>query len=105
MDRFTNDFNWYEIHYVLNGSKKRLVVVKASMSELDAWLCAALYVGPDPAAVTKVRGYAGAVELAAEHNIKSVRWNRLQGQKPDRPGLRIFGDTFESAIYQSFRSE
>lgn len=105
MDWYTDGSNWYEVHYVLGGSKKRLVVQKNGMSELEAWLCAILYVAPDAGVVSRVQNYAAAVSLAAKYQIVSVRWNRLQGQKPDKPGLRVFGHELDSAVFQSFRSE
>lgn len=105
MDSYAEGSNWYEVHYVLKGSKKRVIVQKDTMSELEAWQCALIYVAPDVGSVGRVQSYAEAVSLASEYLIASVRWNRLQGQKPDKPGLRIFSDELDSSVSQSFRSE
>lgn len=105
MDFVTGDSNIYEVHYELEGIKKVLIVEKSSMCEVDAWLCAVIYVCRDSEWVGSAQTYAQAKEMAARHAITSVRWNRLEWVKTYRPGLRIFGNELTSAVFQLVRSE
>jgi len=105
MDFVTGNGFLYQVHYELEGVKQVLIVEKLSMSELDAWLCAVIYVCRDSEWVGSAQTYAQAKEMAARHSISTVRWNRLEWVKTYRPSLRIFGSEWTSAVFELARSE
>lgn len=85
---------FYEVHYVLSGLKHVVVVEKANMSELDAWICAILFAGGQHIDNTagKITNLTVARSVAQLVAITSVRWNKLSSFDRRRPSIFVFGD-------------
>jgi len=94
-----NMTRFYEVHYVLEGSKKVLLVEKASMSELDSWLCAILYVSSKHDGVGAMTDLDEVRRVAAAKGIAKVRWNRTDKIESNRPTIYFYGDVMTQGIF------
>lgn len=85
------DMNFYELHYVLNDVKKALVVEKASMTALHAWLCVLLIIRGDIAgSPTELKKpLCQATKEASELGIINVRWNKTVMAAGKRPEIKF----------------
>jgi len=71
------------------------------MSELEAWLCAILYLRDDCLASSSglAENLDAAKSLAFGSNITSVRWNRLSNFDRRRPSIFVYGDALANGIF------
>ncbi|PVZ19890.1 MULTISPECIES: DUF6555 family protein [unclassified Pseudomonas] len=91
---------YFEVHYVLHGVKKVIVVEKTTMSELDAWICAMLFaIGEQPQDLVRDSRVEQVREIASAHGLQKVRWNRVQKMGKARPSLFFYGDVMAQGIF------
>lgn len=92
---------FYEIHYVLNNAKEVLIVEKATMSELDAWLCMLIFISPkhNPFDIRLVSNVADASIAAAEKGMSHVRWNKVGKFDRRRASILFYGDTLAEGLF------
>jgi hypothetical protein len=92
---------YYELHYVFNGIKKHLLVDKANMTELSAWLCVIMIVRND----TTGRGtyiaehLTQAIEKAQQLGITCVRWNQAPLFDSRTPSIKFTEVGLDRIIY------
>lgn len=95
---------YFEVHYVLHGVKKVIVVEKTSMSELDAWICAMLFaVGGQHQGMVRESRFECVRELALAQGLDKVRWNRIQKMDKTRPSLFFYGEVMAQGIFLKAR--
>lgn len=92
---------FYEVHYVLSSLKQVMVVEKANMSELDAWVCAILLSGDQrmDSTASKITDLVEARSVAGAIAITSVRWNKLSSFDRRRPSIFVYGDVRAHGIF------
>lgn len=90
---------FFEVHYLLNGLKKVVVVEKTNMSELDAWLCALMLVNGRRISGRDKPDTLELVKSAADNKgIGSVRWNKLSHFDRRRPSFVIYEDVTSNEL-------
>jgi hypothetical protein len=97
------DMNFYELHYVLNGVKKALVVEKVTMTELHAWLCVLLIVRGETAGSPNElkKPLRQAADDASALGIFQVRWNKTVLGSGHRPEIKFSVDWDADALTMS----
>ncbi|WP_286917788.1 MULTISPECIES: hypothetical protein [Pseudomonas] len=92
---------FYEIHYILNKSKEVLVVEKANMSELDAWLCMLIFLKPkhSPVELTHIYTVEEAQLSASKQGLSCVRWNKIGKFDRRRASIFFYGDTLAEGLF------
>lgn len=92
---------FYELHYVLNNSKEVLVVEKANMSELDAWLCMLIFISPknNPFDIRTISDLTDAWIAGAKLGISRVRWNKVGKFDRRRASILFYGDTLAEGLF------
>lgn len=86
---------YFEVHFVLRGMKKVIIVETSTMCEVDSWVCATLYVEGHPDRFVPEAKLRDAMARAAAHGITNVRWNKVQKMDRDRPCL-VFSPTLDN---------
>ncbi|MHC8287234.1 DUF6555 family protein [Pseudomonas sp. XS1P51] len=66
----------YEIHFVVGGYKKVIIIKRSSMCDLEAWKAALLHHGECAGTTFSIRYISDAVERAEDRGIQKVRWNK-----------------------------
>ena len=91
----------YELHYVLKGVKKLVLIEKSNMCELDAWLCVVMIVKADleNSSTNFKKDLSQAVARAFELGIHSVRWNQSTSFSTLRPSIFIYGDRQAEGLF------
>lgn len=90
---------FFEVHFVLSGSKKVILVEKSSMSELDSWICAVLYVYGRNNRFAVESKLQRVIAHAEAHGISKVRWNKVLKMDKKRPSLLFYGDAIGHGIF------
>lgn len=92
---------YFELHYVLEGLKQVSIIEKANMSELDAWVCAALIA--KAVSLDKQPNQSPDLKLvmaeAEKLGITQVRWNKLSRYDNQRASVFIFGDVNARGLF------
>lgn len=85
------NLNHYELHYVLNGVKKSLMVEKENMNELHAWLCILIIIREETtgAPTDSRKPLTQVIEVALKLGITQVRWNKRMSGAGNRPEIRF----------------
>lgn len=93
--------SFYEIHYVRNSRKEVVVVEKANMTELDAWLSAILIFDTEklyPSANT-LAIIDTAKTVALSLGLSCVRWNKTSNFDIRRPSIFIYGAADANGLF------
>lgn len=92
---------FYELHYVINGSKEVLIVEKANMSELDSWLCMLIFMCPkhEPFDIKAVLDLDEARIAASKIGFSCVRWNKVGKFDRRRASILFYGDTLAEGLF------
>lgn len=92
---------YYELHYVLNGVKKSLLVDIARMSELSAWLCVIMIVRSDTtgSGTDLTKPLIKAIDKANELGVTCVRWNRSPSFDLRTPSIKFTVVETDRMIY------
>ena len=98
---------FYEIHYVFKGAKEVLVVEKANMGELDAWLCMLIFISPktEPFNIRTVSNVDDARNAGVLIGLSRVRWNKVGKFDRRRASIFFYGETLASGLYRKTAAE
>lgn len=93
--------SFYEIHYLRNSRKEVVVVEKANMTELDAWLSVILIFDSEklyPSANT-LATISTAKAIALSLGLSCVRWNKTSKFDTRLPSIFIYGAVDANGLF------